>query len=329
MSIDKCGKIFYDTKRAGGPFLLKPDGAALLLPNKMTERRRVNLSYWIYDYNFQHQMINTYEMFEEKPNWGKELLELDEAWVERYRDWEPSAEDRILNFLRESIRDWDAGEGREPSSDLKMAAGGCRNDPDLRELENYAAERGWLGVRTESGFKPTRRVNLSARIHVDEKTREQGRGQQGFVAMWFDPSMDDAYKCGFKLAIQDAGYKPRLIKEKEYLGGVVDEILAEIRKSRFVVADFTSIAKAGARGGVYFEAGFAYGLDIPVFLTCRKGYKKGVHFDIGHLNRIEWTTPKDLRKKLKNSILAVLDRGPLNPSNGDQEVVGSNSSLAA
>ena len=327
-SIDKCGKIFYDTKRAGGPFLLKRDGAALL--QDLTKRQKVNLSYWIYDYNFWHQMINTFSKVEEQPNWEDRLLELDEAWVERHRDWEPSAEDRMLNFLRESIRDWDADpEERQPSSNLKMAAGGCRNDNDRKELEDHAAEQGWLGVRTERGFRSTRRVNLPARMYVEERTRKLDEGRQGFVAMWFDESMDDAYKYGFKLAIQDAGYKPRLIKEKEYLGGVVDEILAEIRKSRFVVADFTSSTQAGARGGVYFEAGFAYGLDIPVFLTCRKGCKEGVHFDIGHLNRIEWTDPKDLRKKLKDSIEAVLGPGPRSSSNVDQEVVGSNSSVAA
>ena len=128
--------------------------------------------------------------------------------------------------------------------------------------------------------------------------------------------MDEAYERGIKPAIEAAGYEPRLIKEKDYLGGVVDEIMAEIRESRFVVADFTSSPEAEARGGVYFEAGFAYGLDIPVFLTCRKGCKAGVHFDIGHLNRLEWETPEDLRKQLKNSIEALLGRGPMERSDG-------------
>ncbi len=34
---------------------------------------------------------------------------------------------------------------------------------------------------------------------------------------------------------------------------------------RFMIADFT-----GHRGGVYFEAGFAHGLGIPVIWTCRE-----------------------------------------------------------
>ncbi len=41
----------------------------------------------------------------------------------------PSASDRMLTLLRELIRSDDAGE--EPSGDLQMAAGGCRDDKDL------------------------------------------------------------------------------------------------------------------------------------------------------------------------------------------------------
>jgi hypothetical protein len=40
--------------------------------------------------------------------------------------------------------------------------------------------------------------------------------------------------------------------------------MAEIRRSRFVVADYT-----GQRNGVYFEAGFGLGLGLVVIPTCR------------------------------------------------------------
>jgi len=45
---------------------------------------------------------------------------------------------------------------------------------------------------------------------------------------------------------------------------ICDKIVSEIRKSRLLVADFTD-----NRGGVYFEAGFAMGLSIPVIWMCR------------------------------------------------------------
>ena len=67
--------------------------------------------------------------------------------------------------------------------------------------------------------------------------------------MWFDPSMEDAYTEGIKPAIQDAGYEPLRIDRVEHINKIDDEIIKEIRRSQFVVADFTSDDK-GARGGL-------------------------------------------------------------------------------
>ena len=330
----------YYSSRAGGPFLLMPPGAGLLAldswddeQKSLTIRQKVNLSYWIYQHSLEYRLLDELSSqvlqelvwFELWMNDRRDrVLKLDKDWVEGHRDREPSAEDRMLNFLRESIRDWDADpEERQLTSDLKMAAGGCRTETDLDELENHAAEQGWMGVPTDNGVNRfTNRVNLPARMYVEERTRVLDERRQGFVARWFDCSMDPMYEEGIALAIRDAGYEPRLINDRGFTGGVVDQILAEIRKSKFVVADFTSCGKCtacekckhiGARGGVYFEAGFALGLGKTVFLTCRKDRTEAVHFDVNHLNRIEWETPEDLREDLKNSILAVLDRGPLDP----------------
>jgi hypothetical protein len=48
-----------------------------------------------------------------------------------------------------------------------------------------------------------------------------------------------------------------------------DEIVAEIRRSKFLLADFTC-EKEKVRGGVYFEAGFGMRLGIPVIWTVAK-----------------------------------------------------------
>jgi len=132
---------------------------------------------------------------------------------------------------------------------------------------------------------------------------------QAFVAMWFDDSMDDAWEKGFAPAIVDAGYKPLRIDRKEHINKIDDEIIAEIRRSRFVVADFTSKPKE-ARGGVYYEAGFAHGLNIPVIYTCRENCLGDVHFDTRQFNHLTWNTPEDLRKDLSRRISAVIGDGP-------------------
>ena len=92
---------------------------------------------------------------------------------------------------------------------------------------------------------------------------------QAFVAMWFDESVDEAARNGIELGIEDAGYRPYRIDREDYIDKIEDEVIAQIRRSRFLVADFTHGAD-GARGSVYYEAGFAQGLGLPVIFTCRK-----------------------------------------------------------
>ena len=299
-------QIACTSPRAGGRFFLKESGASALC-ERLTDRQKANLSYWIYKHNLEHRL------FDAQPS-GENPIVVDRAWVVNNRDRTPLASDRMLMWLRELIRCDDAGE--EPSENLQMAAGSCRGDNDLRKLFTFADKMGWTDNTFLAMGDPQGDITFSARLYAEEQLGELGRSRQAFVAMWFDDSMNDVYRDGIKPAIEDAGYEARRIDQKDFVGGVVDEIVAAIRKSRFVVADLTTSPKSGARGGVYFEAGFAYGLDIPVFLTCRKDRTEAVHFDIGHLNRLEWETPKDLGKNLKTRIEAVLGRGPLTPSTG-------------
>ena len=133
--------------------------------------------------------------------------------------------------------------------------------------------------------------------------------KQAFVAMWFNTTMNEVYENGLKLGIKCAGYEPIRIDKKPDVNKIDDEILAEIRRSRFLVADFTQGCD-GARGGVYFEAGFALGLDIPVIFTCRHDMESKLHFDTRQYAHILWNTPKDLRKNLRNRIIARIGEGP-------------------
>ena len=176
-------------------------------------------------------------------------------------------------------------------------------------LENYLEERGWITERRIAG--PER---LVATVTVDghRKIADQvvnTESAQAFVAMWFHESTDPAYSDGVDPAIRDAGYLPLRIDQTEHINKIEDEIIAQIRRSRFIVADFTQ-GGDGARGGVYYEAGFAHGLGLPVILTCHKGSLEALHFDTSHYNHIVWASPADLREKLKNRILAVIGEGP-------------------
>lgn len=128
-----------------------------------------------------------------------------------------------------------------------------------------------------------------------------------FVAMWFDRQMSDAYDDAIAPAIETAGYRPVRIDQKEHNNKIDDEIIAAIRRARFVVADF-SCGPDGARGGVYYEAGFAAGLAKPVIYMVRQPDLDRVHFDTRQINHIIWNDIDDLRSRLTNRIEATIGR---------------------
>ena len=173
-------------------------------------------------------------------------------------------------------------------------------------------ERGWINFDRLNIPDSSGEFNLtvSGHAHLEELDRRGSDSSQAFVAMWFDPSMEKAWREGIKLGIEDAGYKALRIDRKEHANKIDDEIIAEIRRSRFIIADFTH-GCGGARGGVYYEAGFAYGLGLRVIFTCRKDVFEKVHFDTRQYNHIVWETLEELRSKLARRIAAVLGDGPL------------------
>jgi hypothetical protein len=148
-------------------------------------------------------------------------------------------------------------------------------------------------------------LSIKGILRAEALGRGTSNSAQGFVAMSFDTSLNDAWLNGFEPGIRGAGFRPLRIDNKEYIGGITDEMIAEIRRSRFVVADYT-----GQRNGVYFEAGFALGLGLTVIPTCREDEIGKLHFDIKHLNTLPWKTATGLAQTLSKRIRAVVGAGP-------------------
>ena len=145
-------------------------------------------------------------------------------------------------------------------------------------------------------------ITLEGWKRIEELRRHQPDSRKAFVAMWFAEEMEVAWAEGFKPGIFDTEFfEPVRMLDIDHAGKIDNRIIAEIRTSGLLVADFT-----GHRGGVYYEAGFAAGLDIPVIWCCREDHFDAVHFDTRQYNHIVWTEPSDLREKLKNRILAVV-----------------------
>jgi hypothetical protein len=196
----------------------------------------------------------------------------------------------------------------DPKPDYLLAITACMNTADLHRFLHLMVEIKLLTAHG-SGLDS---FGLSANgwERIDQLQQERPSTAQAFVAMWFHPSTEAAYANGIEPAIRDNGYSPLRIDKKEHVNKIDDEIIAEIRRSRFLVADFTCEPKQ-VRGGVYFEAGFARGLEIPVIWTCRTASIGDLHFDTRQFSHIVWEQPTDLYTELKNRIGALLGQGPL------------------
>ena len=189
-----------------------------------------------------------------------------------------------------------------------LAASESMNQDELNFLVDYLHHRDWIDGDTFIGggsFVMT--VDGYERIAMQHESITAS--DRAFVAMWFSDTMSDAWENGIKPAIEDAGYEPIRVDQVDHIGRIDDQIIAEIRRARFLVADFSQ-GSDGARGGVYYEAGFAHGLDIPVIFTCNTNSVEKLHFDTRQFNHIVWNTPHDLRADLRNRVMAVIGEGP-------------------
>jgi hypothetical protein len=193
-----------------------------------------------------------------------------------------------------------------------MSVGFCRNIEELRFCLACLVQRelvtnpGIVGVLSwDYQITPSGWTYLTG---VTARTEDQG-----FVAMSFKAELKPVWSEGLFHGIENAGYKALRIDKKDHNNRIDDEIVAEIRKSRFVTADLT-----GRNAGAYFEAGFAMGLGKPVIWTCQQEEIDAgkVHFDTRQYSIVPWTENEwpDFAKRLTQRIEATIGRGRYKPA---------------
>ncbi len=194
------------------------------------------------------------------------------------------------------------------SESVGETPGDTRND--LHFLLRYLASMGWIEQPNLNNQQFDLTLSALGFGRVAALTDEVNpESDQVFVAMWIHDDTADMWEKGIKPAIANAGYKAIRVDEQHYVGNVVGKIITEIRRSRFIVVDYTE-GSGGTRGSVYYEAGFARGLGLRVISSCRKGAIRDVHFDVRQDNHIEWEDGNDLKKRLEERITAVMGDGP-------------------
>ena len=215
----------------------------------------------------------------------------------------PTFAERADRLLLEAVRGQKKLGDRLNITEPRFVAATYSQDVDeVHFLSRLLEDQDFIGAGTMGG---NCEVLPHGYIAADELTHRSAPSDKGFVAMWFNEDLTPAYEKGFQVGILNAGYDPARVDRVEHANRIDDEIIAHIRTAAFVVADFT-----GHRGGVYFEAGFALGLDRQVIWTCRKDNMQDLHFDIRQYNTIDWDNPKDLATRLQHRIEATVGKGP-------------------
>ena len=147
------------------------------------------------------------------------------------------------------------------------------------------------------------RITPEGWAYLEELKSKNPESNIAFIAMSFNSKLNKLFDPYIINAVLDSGYKPVRIDKHEHINRIDDEIIALIKQSKFLIAEFTD-----QRGGVYFESGFALGLDLRVIWICKRSEIKRLQFDINHFNFILWKEGEldHFQKALQNRIEHVL-----------------------
>ena len=303
--------------RAGGRYRISPDAIKSLAQlNRRNGRIKDTLTTWLVDqrrygiacpevtsevvaYAAGRRMLSIIERADRLlTHLADQAYEL--GWRIEFTETSPQVR-KALGYDAETLPD-----SKTNFANLLAYAATESDDWDaVKRLLDYLVRRSWVELVADQVQQQgihTYEVTVEGYAKVEEITGAMV-SDQVFVAMWFDPSMDEAYEKGIEPAIKAAGFSAKVINRDPTVDKIDDAIIAEIRRSKFIVADFTQ-GVDGARGGVYFEAGFAKGLSIPVIFVCRSDMVDKLHFDTRQYNHIVWSDPDNLRQQLRERIQA-------------------------
>lgn len=214
----------------------------------------------------------------------------------------PEMQLRLLRFIESKTEDAGLPVLVDLSNDVPVAS--AKSPAELSYLLKELTNRN-LVARVERGGNPSWQITTGGWTYLEEQGKP-AKQQRAFVAMSFDPSMNDLWASAILPGTRDAGYDSFRVDQDPHIDRIDARIIAGIRDSSFLIADVTM-----HKHGVYYEAGFAQGLGLPVIWMVREDDLPRVHFDTRQYSHIVWTNHDEAREKLTNTILAVMGRGPL------------------
>ncbi|GHV40474.1 hypothetical protein FACS189490_05680 [Clostridia bacterium] len=192
---------------------------------------------------------------------------------------------------------------------LWKCIGYAKNEKEFRQMLIEAEKLGWIAGLEKGAIYLGFTITVKGLEKAEQLIQTNIDSKKAFVAMSFAPELKPVFDKAIKPACAECGYEAFKVSDVEHNNGIMDEIIASIKQSKFVIADLTC-----GNNGAYYEAGYAKGLGREVIYCCGKKWfdEHGVHFDARHLNLILWEEKdkdeefRELKKRLTNRIRATI-----------------------
>lgn len=169
-----------------------------------------------------------------------------------------------------------------------------KDDENASFLLREATKEGWVDAKEELNFKLAY-LTLRGWQRYEELLKSNRFSKQIFVAMPFIDTeqwpFSEVYEKLYRRAVSYFGDQLSILclkdEDRVESGNISVRIREEIKRSALVIADVT-----GNNHNVYFEAGYAEALEIPVIYSCQKEafhsseYRPG--FDIVQHTTVQW-----------------------------------------
>ena len=173
----------------------------------------------------------------------------------------------------------------------------AKNIREITGLNRLLAELEY--IKPEGDHLDRVRITAKGWQRINDLSKPISTSDSAFIAMWYDPQTEK-YREAVKEAVTACGYNPIIIDDIDFNDFIMNKVIQLIRQARFLIADLTCSPEIdipdnpkviqGVRGGVYWEAGMAYGLGKTVIQTCRNDdcSNRRIHFNLNQYQTIPW-----------------------------------------
>ena len=185
------------------------------------------------------------------------------------------------------------------TNSLKLTALiGAKAPSDVDYVASYLQDEGYLFFKKLTIDDMTERnatftndsdkefgLKVKGWFKFEEMKKSSSNSKFAFMAMEYNDELFEIARNIFRPAVLQTGFDLRILRDYLKPGLVDNQMIVEIKKSRFLLADLTH-----RNNGAYWEAGYAEGLGKPVIYLCEKNEfeKHPTHFDTNHHTTIVW-----------------------------------------